>query len=166
MAFMKKLTEYSFIIETNKNEKIGVVVNYDEGTTEKTGIEFFSSNGSMKFSNISELENVIGEKIKYKEQEVNTEHINTNFIDEYPVNDTDKIYNIEKDEDLGISTFNKSKSSKKKFYPGWWIIKNESGSFSPRCTISVSNYNLKKENEEIHGPFKSYMEMSYVLKNL
>jgi len=67
MAILKILTEYSFIVETNTGEKMGILVNYDEGTTERKGLEFFTSTGVLKFNTISELETILNEPLTYAE---------------------------------------------------------------------------------------------------
>lgn len=166
MAVLKILTQDSFIVETNSGEKMGIIVNYDEGTTENTGIEFFSIDGNLKFSSMQELEDLLGEEFSYKEIEIQENHTNTKAIEEYPVNDTDTVLDVQNDPVLGISTFRKSSRSKKRFYPGWWIVKNESGAYNPRCTISVDIYNERNGTDSLHGPFKTFMEVTYTLKQL
>lgn len=166
MAVLKILTDYSFIVETNIGEKIGILINYDEGTTENKGIEFFSPDGNIKFNSMDELENLLGEKFTYKDIEIKDSHSDTKSIDEYPVNDTDNIIDVQSDPLIGISTFRKSTRSKKRFYPGWWILKNESGTYNPRCTLSVDIYNERNGTDSLHGPFKTFMEVTYTLKQL
>lgn len=161
MAILKRLTDYSFIAETDSSEKIGILIDHDKSTTEYTGIEFFTSDGVLKFDSITELEQLLGTPFKY--EEVKVKDTNTKFVGEYPVNDTDSVYDIQDDE-TGISTFKKSEKSKKRFYPGWWLVKAESGSYNPRCTISTDTYNEHKD--DIYGPYKTFMELTYQQKNL
>lgn len=166
MAVLTILTDYSFIVETNTGEKIGILVNHDESYTEQTGVEFFTSDCVVKFDSISELEELLGEKFQYKEVQKTEEENNTKFIGEYPVNDTDLVIDIQDDPTVGMSTFRKSARSKKRFYPGWWIVRTEAGEYNPRCTISVDIYNERNGTEALHGPFKTFMELNYILKQL
>ncbi|AQW88796.1 hypothetical protein pEaSNUABM50_00267 [Erwinia phage pEa_SNUABM_50] len=166
MAILKILTDYSFIVETNTGEKMGILVNYDEGTTERTGIEFFNSDGSFKFDSMSELQELLGEEFTYAEIEVTDSTNTSKGLGDYPINDTDNITDILFDDPLGIGTFRKSARSKKRFYPGWWIVRSENGSYLPRLTISVDIYNERNNTEALYGPFKSYMDVTYTLKQL
>lgn len=166
MATLKILTEYSFIVVTNTGEKMGILVNYDEGTTEKTGIEFFTSDGSLKFKNINELEELLGEKFVYEEIEISDNTYATKSLGDYPINDTDTIIDIQYDDPLGIGTFRKSARSKKRFYPGWWLVRSENGSYLPRLTLSIDIYNERNNTEALYGPFKTYMDVTYTLKQL
>ena len=161
MAILKRLSDYSFIAETDSSEKIGILIDHDKSTTEYSGIEFFTSDGVLKFDSITKLEQLLGTPFKY--EEVKVKDTNTKFVGEYPVNDTDSVYDIQDDE-TGISTFKKSEKSKKRFYPGWWLVKAESGSYNPRCTISTDTYNEHKD--DIYGPYKTFMELTYQQKNL
>lgn len=116
MANLKILTDYSFIVETKTGEKMGLLVNYDEGTTERTGIEFFTSDGTFKFDSLSELEALLGEEFTYSEVEVTDATNTSKALGDYPINDTDSIFDIQYDDPLGIGTFRKSNRSKKRFY--------------------------------------------------
>ncbi|EBS4516370.1 hypothetical protein DQT32_02935 [Salmonella enterica subsp. enterica serovar Braenderup] len=166
MANLKILTDYSFIVETKTGEKMGILVNYDEGTTEKTGIEFFTGDGTFKFDSLSELETLLGEEFTYSEVEVTDATNTSKALGDYPINDTDSIVDIQYDDPLGIGTFRKSNRSKKRFYPGWWVVRTESGSYLPRLTISVDIYNERNNTEALFGPYKSYMDVTYMLKQL
>lgn len=166
MAVLKILTDYSFIVETNTGEKIGILVNHDESHTELKGVEFFTSDGVVRFDSIDELETLLGEKFTYKEVEVRDESAASKFLGEYPVNDTDLVLDIQDDPTVGMSTFKKSARSKKRFYPGWWLVRTEAGEYNPRCTISVDIYNERNSTEALYGPYKTFMELNYALKQL
>lgn len=166
MAILKILTDYSYIVETNTGEKMGILVNYDEGTTERTGIEFFNSDGSFKFDNISALEDLLGEEFTYSEINVTDSTNTSKELGDYPINNTDNIIDILFDDPLGIGTFRKSERSKKRFYPGWWIVRNDNDSYLPRLTISVAIYNERNNTDKLYGPFKSYMDVTHTLKQL
>lgn len=166
MAILKILTEYSFIVETGTGEKMGILVNYDEGTTERTGIEFFTSDGILKFDNMSSLEELLGEKFTYQEIEVTDSTNASKALGDYPINDTDNIIDIQYDDPLGIGSFRKSARSKKRFYPGWWLVRGENGTYLPRLTLSVDIYNERNNTEALYGPFKTYMDVTYTLKQL
>lgn len=166
MAVLTILTDYSFIVETNTGEKIGILVNHDESHTELKGVEFFTPDGVVQFNSLSELEDLLGEKFTYKEVQKNDEETNTKFIGEYPVNDTDSVIDIQDDPVVGLSTFRKSTRSKKRFYPGWWLVRTEAGEYLPRCSISVDIYTERNSTDALHGPFKTYMELNYKLKQL
>ncbi|AFC21717.1 hypothetical protein GAP32_267 [Cronobacter phage vB_CsaM_GAP32] len=166
MAILKILTEYSFIVETSTGEKMGILVNYDEGTTERTGIEFFTSDGALKFDSIKELEELLGEEFTYEEIEVTDSTNASKALGDYPINDTDNIIDIQYDDPLGIGSFRKSARSKKRFYPGWWLVRGENGSYLPRLTLSVDIYNERNNTEALYGPFKTYMDVTYTLKQL
>lgn len=167
MAILKRLNEYSYILESDKKEKIGVVVDYTESSSEKNGIEFFNKAGTMKFNSIAELEEIIKSKIKIEERENLVPTETTKSIDDYPVNETDSIHDIQDDTSTGLKTFSKSKRSKKRFYPGWWIVQStEATTFTPRLTISVDTYNAKELNTTLYGPFKTFMEVTFEMKKL
>lgn len=166
MAILKVLTDYSFIVETNTGEKMGILVNYDEGTTERTGIEFFNQDGSFKFDGMSDLQALLGEEFTYAEIEVTDATNTSKALGDYPINDTDSIIDILNDDPLGIGTFKKSARSKKRFYPGWWLVRSESGAYTPRLTLSVDIYNERNNTEALYGPFKTYMDVSYTLKQI
>ncbi|AXC39257.1 UNVERIFIED_ORG: hypothetical protein [Escherichia phage CMSTMSU] len=76
-------------------------------------MEFFTSDGVLKFDSITELEELLGTPFKY--EEVQVKDTNTKFIGDYPVNDTDSVYDVQEGEN-GISTFRKSEKSKKRFF--------------------------------------------------
>jgi len=84
----------------------------------------------------------------------------------YPINDTDTIIDILYDDPLGIGTFRKSTRSKKRFYPGWWLVRSENGSYLPRLTLSIDIYNERNNTEALYGPFKNYMDLTYTQKQL
>ena len=161
MAILKKLTEYSYIAETDGSEKIGILIDHDKSPTEYRGVEFFTSDGVLKFDSLAELEELLGTPFKY--EEVQVKDTNTKFIGDYPVNDTDSVYDVQEGEN-GISTFRKSEKSKKRFFPGWWLVKSESGVYNPRCTISTDTFENHKD--DIYGPYKTFMELTYQQENL
>lgn len=166
MAILKVLTEYSFIVETNTGEKMGILVNYDEGTTERTGLEFFTSTGILKFNTISELEELLNETFTYAEIVVTDSTNASKALGDYPINDTDTIIDILYDDPLGIGTFRKSTRSKKRFYPGWWLVRSENGTYLPRLTLSIDIYNERNNTEALYGPFKTYMDLTYTQKQI
>jgi hypothetical protein len=166
MAILKVLTEYSFIVETNTGEKMGILVNYDEGTTERTGLEFFTSTGILKFKTISELEELLNETFTYAEIVVTDSTNASKALGDYPINDTDTIIDILYDDPLGIGTFRKSTRSKKRFYPGWWLVRSENGTYLPRLTLSIDIYNERNNTEALYGPFKTYMDLTYTQKQI
>lgn len=161
MAILKKLTEYSFIAESDGSEKIGILIDHDKSPTEYSGVEFFTADGVLKFSSITELEELLGTPFKY--EEVQVKENNTKTVGDYPINDTDSVYDVQEG-DNGLCTFRKSEKSKKRFFPGWWLVKSESGTYNPRCTISTDTYNDHKD--DIYGPYKTFMELTYQQKNL
>lgn len=161
MAILKRLTDYSFIAETDNSTKIGILIDHDKSTSEYRGVEFFTSDGVLKFDSLAELEQLLGTPFKY--EEVQVKDSNAKFVGDYPVNDTDSVYDVQEGAD-GITTFRKSEKSKKRFLPGWWLVKSESGTYNPRCTISTDTYNEHKDN--IYGPYKTFMELTYQQKNL
>jgi len=166
MAILKKLTDYSFILETHAGEQLGIVVDYSAGTSERTGIELFNQDDVFQFKSLSELEESIGETFEVQEKELNDNTVSTKEIEGYPVNDTDLIVDIKIDPITGYPTFRKSTRSKKQFIPGWWIVQTGKGSYNPRLTLSLDNYNERKDTGEIYGPYKTYMEANYQLKSL
>ncbi len=166
MAILKKLTDFSYILETDQKEKIGIVVDYSNSDSEKTGIEFFSTRGRIPFESMDALSKLIGDNIKYEEVKVQDSE-SKKFIEEYPINETDSVHDLKDDEELKMKTFSKSKRSKKRFLPGWWIVTNtETSVNTPRLTISVDTYKEKELNKTLHGPFKTYMEVTFQLKKL
>ena len=166
MAILKKLTEYSYILETDTKEKIGIVVDYSNSGSEKSGIEFFSTRGSITFDSIEALSKLIGDDIKMEEIKVQ-DNETKKFIDDYPINDTDSVHDVKDDDELNMKTFSKSKRSKKRFLPGWWIVSNtETNISTPRLTISKDTYGEKELGKTLHGPFKTYMEVTFHLKKL
>lgn len=161
MPILKALTQYSYIIETDASEKIGLIVDHNKTSDSSSGVELFTKDSIGKFESMEELESLLG-TFKYKElKETNTQE-NTKFIGDYPVNDTDNVYDVQEGEP--ISTFRKSEKSKKRFYPGWWLVKSESGVYNPRCTISTDTYEQYKDS--LYGPFKTFMELTYQQKKL
>lgn len=161
MAILKKLTDYSYIAETDSSEKIGILIDHDRSPTEYKGVEFFTADGVLKFDSLNELEELLGTPFKY--EEVQVKDTNTKFIGDYPVNETDNVYDVQ-ETDSGLCTFKKSQKSKKRFYPGWWLVKTEAGTYNPRCTISTDTFDEHKE--DIYGPYKTFMELTYQQKNL
>lgn len=166
MAVLKKLTDYSFILETHAGEQLGIIVDYSAGTSERTGIELFNPDGAFKFDSLKELEEMIGDTFEIQEKEETDQTISTKEIDGYPVNDTDLIIGISSDPISGYPTFRKSTRSKKEFIPGWWVVQTGAGGYLARLTLSVDIYNERKDTGEIFGPFKTYMEANYQLKSL
>lgn len=166
MAVLNKLTDYSFILETDAGEQLGIIVDYSAGTTERTGLELFNNDGVYPFNSLTELEEMIGEPFKVKEKEQTDITTSTKEIDGYPVNDTDTIIGVSVNEDTGYPVFRKSERSKKLFYPGWWVVQTAEGDYLARLTLSVDIYNERKDTGKIFGPFKTYMECNYQLKSL
>lgn len=166
MAILKVLTEGSYIVEMLDGEKMGILIDYNEGITEKTGVEFLSKDGKFEFESITELEQLLGVEFKYEQLEEKDDNVSSKFIGEYPINDTDTIVDVQYDDPLGIGTFRKSTRSKKRFYPGYWIVKAESGTYNPRLTISVDIYEERKDTDLLRGPYKSFMEVTFELKKL
>lgn len=164
MPSLKKLTETSFILENDFSEKIGIVIDYTNvPNSEKSGVELFSTDGVINFKSISEISELLGEEIIIKDKEKNDSTTNTKSISGYPINDTDSIHDVIEEEG-SLPTFRKSMRSKKRFYPGWWIVPTENGSsLLPRLTISVESLD---EKSGIHGPYKTYMEMNFNMKKL
>lgn len=163
MPTLKKLTETSFILENDLLEKIGIVVDYTNiPNSQKTGVELFTTDGIIQFNSISEISELLGEDIVIKEKETNNNTSNTKSIGGYPINDTDSVHDVIENENE-LPTFKKSSRSKKRFYPGWWIVPTESGnSVLPRLTLSVESSGLPG----ILGPFKTYMELNFELKKI
>lgn len=167
MAILKKLTEYSYILETNTKDKIGIVVDYSMSSSDKTGIEFFNAKGRMAFSSLKELSAIIGDAIIMEEIEEPDSVDNSKYLDEYPINDTDSVFDVKDDDELKIKTFSKSKRSKKRFVPGWWIVQStDSDTVTSRLTISLDTYKERELGKTLHGPFKTYMEVTHQMKKL
>lgn len=166
MAILRKLTEYSFILETDTKEKIGIVVDYSSSSSEKTGIEFFSTRGRIAFDSMNALAELIGDKIQMEEVKVQDSE-SKKFIDDFPINETDSVHDVQEDAEYNMKTFSKSKRSKKRFLPGWWIVYNaETSTATPRLTISVDTHKEKELNKTLYGPFKTYMEVTFQMKKL
>lgn len=161
MPILKPLTQYSYIVETDSSEKIGLIVDHNKTNDSSSGVELFTKDSVGLYSTMEELEELLG-KFTYKEFKENNIQENSKFIGDYPVNDTDNIYDIQ--DGIPINTFRKSEKSKKRFYPGWWLIKSESGVYNPRCTISTDTYEEYKDS--LYGPFKTFMELTYQQKQL
>lgn len=166
MATLKILTDYAYIVETAQGEKMGILINHDEDSTMQTGVEFLSPDGSLSFKTVQELEELIGEPFTYKEVEVKDNTSSTKSVGEYPINDTDSVFDVQLDPETGMNTFSKSKRSKKRFYPGWWLVKTESGTYNPRMTISTDIYTERFGTDALYGPYKTYMEVTYAQKGL
>lgn len=66
MAILKKLTDYSYIAETDSSEKIGILIDHDRSPTEYKGVEFFTSDGVLKFDSLNELEELLGTPLNMK----------------------------------------------------------------------------------------------------
>ena len=162
MTVLKRLTDDAYIVESESLGKIGLLIDYSKGVTDKTGLEFISGESVTHFSTLSDLEAVLGE-LTFKEEEVKTE--TTKVLDDYPVNDTDNVIDVQSTEE-GLSTFRKSTRSTKRFYPGWWAVRNEKGITQPKLTISLDIYNEKCKTGDIQGPFKTHMECSHVAKGM
>lgn len=161
-VYMKKISDVSFILMSELNEKIGLLVDYTESQDENSsGFELFTTDGNIKVKTLSELENVLNCKLVEKEEDLSTKTY-TNDIDGYPVNDTDTIIDIQYDALTGLNTFRKSERSKTRFYPGWWIVTPQGALTQPRLTISTKTY----EDDTVikSGPYKTYMEVTYNLK--
>jgi|AGFT01.1.fsa_nt_gi hypothetical protein len=166
MAVLNKLTDYSFILENEAGEQLGILVDYSAGTTDRTGIELFNNDGVYAFNSLTELEEMLGESFQVKEKEQNDSTVSTKEIDGYPVNDTDLTIGVETDSVTGYPVFRKSQRSKKQFYPGWWVVQTAAGDYLARLTLSVDIYEERKDSGKIFGPFKTYMECNYQLKSL
>lgn len=166
MPVLKILTDYAFIAETNAGDKIGILINHAEDSTERNGIEFICPDGTLEFNTIEELESIMGEKFTYKEVETKDATTSSKSIGDYPVNDTDSVYDVQEDPTTGYSTFSKSKKSKKRFYPGWFLVKSSTGTYNPRMTISTDIFDERIDTDELYGPFKTFMEVTYKLKGL
>ncbi|WNA15995.1 hypothetical protein XaC1_352 [Xanthomonas phage XaC1] len=167
MAILKKLTEYSYILETNTKEKIGIVVDYSQSSSDKSGIEFFNAKGRLAFDSIDSLAGLIGDSIVYEEVQETSSTDNTKYIDEYPINDTDSVHDVKDDTEYNMKTFSKSKRSKKRFLPGWWVVQSLDGTTTTaRLTISVDTYKERELGKTLYGPFKTYMEVSYQMKKV
>ena len=166
MAVLKVLTDYAYIVETVQGDKLGLLVDHNADSTENTGIEFVSTDGTLKFSTIQELEEILGEPFTYKEVEVKDNTQSTKSIGDYPVNETDSVFDIRVDEVTGMSTFSKSKKSKKRFYPGWFLVQSSTGTYNPRLTISTDIYEERINTDALHGPYKTFMEVTYAQKGL
>lgn len=166
MAVLKILTDYAYIVETAQGDKIGLLVNHAEDSTDNTGIEFVTTDGTLKFSTMQELEEIIGEPFTYKEIEVKDTTTSSKSLGDYPINDTDSIFDVQNDEETGYQTFSKSKKSKKRFFPGWWLVKTSTGTYNPRMTISTDIYKERFGTDELYGPFKTFMEVTYAQKGL
>lgn len=166
MAILKKLTDYSFILETHTGEQLGIIIDYNAGTTDQTGIELFNQDGIFKFNSMTELEETIGDTFEIQEKELTDYTSSTKEIEGFPVNDSDLIVDIRTDPITGYPTFRKSTRSKKQFIPGWWIVQTGKGSYLPKLTLSLDIYNERKDTGELFGPYKTYMEANYQLKTL
>lgn len=166
MAVLKTLTDYSFIVETLQGDKIGLLINHNEDSTDNTGIEFITTDGVLRFSTISELEEIIGETFTYKEIEVKDNTTSSKSLGDYPINDTDSVFDVQNDDSTGMQTFSKSKKSKKRFYPGWWLVKTSTGTYNPRMTISTDIYAERIDSDALFGPYKTFMEVTYAQKGL
>ena len=166
MAVLKTLTDYSFIVETVQGDKLGLLINHHFDSTERTGIEFVTSDGTLEYKTIEELEELIGEKFTYKDIEIKDSTSSSKSLGDYPINDTDNIFDVQNDEITGMQTFSKSKKSKKRFYPGWWLVRTSTGTYNPRMTISTDIYTERFGTEELYGPYKTYMEVTYAQKGL
>lgn len=161
-VYMKKISDASYVLLSELNEKIGLLVDYTENQDEdSSGFELFTTDGNIKVQSLPELEEILNCKFIEKEEDLSTKSY-TNDIDGYPVNDTDTIIDIQYDALTGLKTFRKSERSKTRFYPGWWIVTPNGSPTKPRLTISTKTY----EDETVikTGPYKTYMEVTYNLK--
>lgn len=166
MSTLKEITETSYILYSDNGDKLGLLFDYTQ-LENKSGYELIFSDGNKtSFDTLGELETLLGSTITIEKTEIVIDNNNsTKMLDDYPINDTDNVYDVDNIEN-GIPSFKKSKRSQKRFYPGWWIIKSPKGEYQPRLTISLDIYKEQSSTNTIHGPYKTFMEVTYNINEL
>lgn len=168
---LKEITESSYIVYSGTGEKVGIVIDYSNHKFKK-GLEYITVEGTITpYGSYDELQTVFDSDIEFEKKEITeTELRNVKFLDEYPINETDELLDVlEPTEDsvVNVSTFRKSKRSKKRFYPGWWITKSENkDEYVTRLTLSTDIVEERIGSGELHGPYKTHMEVTFNLNEL
>lgn len=176
MPKLRKLTGGSYLVSSTNGEKYGVLVDNtdrisleDDPTImgeEVNAFTLYQADGAVHFGALEELKVLDGLKVQIEDLKEEETSRSSADLDDYPVNSTDTIHEIEFDEVLKLPTFKKSSRNTVRYYPGWFIVKTGDGKYTSKLTISTKGYAERAEKNEVHGPYKTYLIMSSELKNL
>lgn len=142
------ITENSFILENDLDEKVGLLIKTDKIKLISVG------SGFETFDNIDKLEEKLKDKIKFKKLKKQSEKVETHYINEYPIKHGKDIFNIEQEDK--IIKYTVSENSDVKYLAGYWII-NNSVNLNPK---------LSTLTEDSVGPYKSEFDAKADLKIL
>src|SRR5574343_1023111 len=158
MAIAKELSMNSWILETNLEEKLGII----SFNSENDSYVLISSDTKINFESFSELEGLLGEPVNVK----NKETVQAQFkdIDGYPIQH-EVVENIERDGKLIVY---ESKRKGKKYYAGYWCIPNGINNLTnwySRISLSVDVYNQYLDIGIMpKGPYKEKVEALFGVK--
>lgn len=130
------VTNISYILENDLQDKLGLLIKSEKLT-------YITPSNIQYFDNISDLEKLLNEEIKFKKNKKPTETIETYYINEYPIKHGKNIYNIE-DYNKTVS-YTITENSNVKYLAGYWIVND---------TINL-NPKLSTIDETCHGPYKN-----------
>lgn len=144
----KPLTESAFILSTNDGERFGILLK------KQNEIQLVTSDNINIFTDISDLENLLGSEIHFSSPVSHVESKNTE-VNGYPVKH-EEVFEVETG---NITTYKSSPNSKTKWVPGWWGIRFTRGYiafFCPKLATLIEN--------EYVGPFKNKFDAEHTIK--
>ncbi len=159
MAIVKELTPQSWLLETDKGDKLGLV-SFSMDTDQYTLI---AEDVFLNFGTFEELSTLLGDKVKVEERKEIA--VAYNIIEGLPVaHDTA----IDVQTADGIVTYRSSEKSATRFFAGYWVIPSSDRTrFSCRLSVSEDIMNLAiKEGYEPKGPFKDKIEAKFTAKQM
>lgn len=171
MPKLRQITDGSYFVSATNGESLGVLVdNTDRILSENSNqppFTYYSMQGEVKFNTLEEFAKHTGSKVKFVEETKEETSTSSELLEDYPINRTDSVHDVQNDPVLNVPTFRKSMRVNVRYYPGWFIVLNNAGEYAPKLTLSTRNYEERIERgETVHGPYKTFMSMSVDLGKL
>ena len=159
MAVAKELTTQSWLLETDKGDKLGLI----SFSSESDKYILIAEDIFLEFGTFDELSSMLGDKVKIEERKEIVVTYNT--VEGFPVAH-DTAIDVETDD--GVTTYRSSERSAVRFYAGYWVIPMpDHASYYSKLSPSDSLIADALNNGcDVKGPFSDKIEATFTAKQM
>lgn len=160
MAVAKELTQYSWMLETDKGDKLGLI----SFSIEKDKYFLIGEDIQIEFESFGELAGMLGEHVTQESRK--DIEIKYSAIEGWPI--YHNVYLDVKTDEQGRVTYRASERSSVVFYAGYWVVPNpERTGYIMRVSASTDMVEqAEADGFPARGPFNDKVQAKFTAKQL
>lgn len=160
MAIAKEITQCSWLLETNKGDKLGII----SFSVEKEKYFLISEDLQIEFESMGELAGMLGEHVTQETRKDIEAKYST--LEGWPI--YHNVFYDVKTDDAGRVTYRASERSSVVFYAGYWVVPNtERTGYIMRVSASTDMVEqAAADGFPARGPFNDKIQAKFTAKQL